>query len=125
MWKYLDLRQNNVDPSPEAREKMVAAVDFCFKFSEYTLIAGVFAFLAIETKNWAVITIAIVLMVLLFAHLLSLISGLQYFVWRKAKFWWSKTILLMIDSTIFVGIFWLLREAVIAVIGVMSKGIGI
>ena len=85
MWKYIGLKQNNVDPSPEARAQLGAAVDFVFKFAEYTLITGVFWYLAKTTQHWAVTSIAAILALLLDTHLLSLVSGLQYFLWKDAE----------------------------------------
>jgi hypothetical protein len=125
MWKYLNVRQRDVDPSPEVRAQMNVAVEFCFKFAEYTLIAGVFAFLAIATKHWAVIAIACVLALLLTVHMMTMISGLQFFVWRDAKSWWSKTLLFVLDSALFLGLWWTLLQAFVAVFKTMSGGVAV
>jgi hypothetical protein len=125
MWKYIGLKQNDVDPSPEARAQFGAAVDFVFKFAEYALVAGVFAYLAKTTQHWAVITIAVVLVLLLTTHLLSLVSGLQYFLWREAENKALKALLFVLDAAIFVGIFYTLQRAFFAVFETMQQGVGI
>lgn len=125
MWKYLKVKQRDVDPSPEARAMMNVAVEFCFKFAEYALVAGVFTFLAIETKHWSVIAIASLLVILLTAHMMSMINGLQFFLWRDAERWWSKSLLFALDTALFFGLWWTLIKAFGAVFVTMSGGIGI
>ena len=125
MWKYLSIRQRDVDPGPEARALMYVAMEFCFKLAEYALIAGVFLFLAIQTKHWAVIAISLCLTFLLGVYILSLIGGLQFFIWRDAKRWWSKALLFIVDTALFLVLWWTLLEAFKAVYGTMSDGVGI
>lgn len=125
MLKYLSLKQNDVDPSPEARAQVGAAVDFVFKFAEYVLIAGVFGYLATVTEHWAVIAIAVVLFGLLFVHLFSLLAGLQYFQWRRAENRALKAFLLVLDTAIFLGLYFVLRSAYSAVVETMRDGVGI
>lgn len=104
---------------------MQTALDFVFKFAEYALIAGVFAFLANTTKNWAVIFIAVILNGLLIVYLLSLASGFQILLWREAKSRVTKTVLLVIDSAVFLFIWYTLYIAFMAVLGTMQTGVGI
>lgn len=125
MKKYLSFKQNDVDPSPEARAELSNIIDFSFKFAEYTLVAGVFIFLAITTQNWAVILIAGFLTVILGTYLLSLVSGLRFFLWRDAPSWWLKTILFLLDAVIFFAFFYVIQTAFFAVIETMKSGVGI
>ena len=125
MWKYINFKQNDVDPSPEARAQFGAVVDFLFKFAEYTLISGAFLFLAITTNNWAVMLIAGILAVALSAYLVSLVAGLRFFNWRDAPNWWLKGILFCLDALIFFAAFYTLQTAFHAVANTMRTGIGI
>ena len=125
MLMYLDFKQNDVDPSPEARAQVGAAVDSVFKFAEYALVEGVFVFLAKETDHWAVEGIAGVLALMFSVFLLSLISGVSCVRWKDAEHWWSRILLFFVDSSIFAAIFIVLLEAMKAVLETMSSGIGI
>jgi hypothetical protein len=125
MWKYLSFKQNDVDPSPEARAIIGSTVDFIFKFAGNALVTGVFGYLAAITGNWAVIAIAVLMSALLAGQLLTLIAGMQYFLWREAKSRPLAVFLWLIDAIIFLAICFTIYTAFFAILEVMRTGVGI
>ncbi|WP_157973480.1 hypothetical protein [Tropicimonas sp. IMCC34043] len=125
MRKFFVFKQNDIDPNPEVLEGIRRALDFVFKFAEYALVTGVFIFLAITTSNWAVGLIAVILFFLLYSYLVALLTGFQFFFWRSAGSWWTKTLLFVLDSSLYVFLFLTLLAAMYAVIKAMAEGVGI
>lgn len=125
-WKELIvLRQNDVDPSPEARASLQKALDAGFKFAEYALISGLFTFLAFKTEHWAVIVMAIALAGLLWVQTLSLISGFVWFNWRAAPNPSLKALLLVADSFLFFVPYFIVQRGMFAILQAFSEGIGV
>ena len=67
--KYFYFNYHNSEIDPRSLSGLHRFVDFCFKLAEYTLIVGVFLFIAIKTDNWAVYAVAIFLSLLFILYL--------------------------------------------------------
>lgn len=125
MKKYIGLTQNDMDPSPEVRESLSKIVEYVFKLAEYVLVLGVFCFLSITTKNWAVIAVAFVLGASLFVYIFSMLSGIQFILWRNAPLRWQRATLFVLDSAIYFALYAVLYVALWTIVTTMLKGVGV
>ena len=125
MKKYWFWKQGNVDPSPEALEFIAKVARGAFTAAEYCLIAGVFIFLAVETKNWAVIVLAAALSFILGMWIITLVGGFHFFLWRTADKWYLKTVFFIVDTALYLGVIFTVYTAFAAIFESFKKGIGV
>jgi len=104
---------------------MSGLLDFVFGTAERFLIVGVFTYMAVQTKHWAVVAAAVVLFVSLASHFYSLMTGFRFFNWRDHPSRWGKAGLFALDSLIFLAIFLTMYSASIKVVETLAQGIGV
>lgn len=99
-------------------------IEVAFRFAEYVLIAGAFIYLAVATKNWAVILIAATIGGALVIYMSMQLWGFTFFYWRGAT-GKKKVMLLLLDAGIYLGLSQVLKTAIAAVLKAFESGVGV
>lgn len=107
------------------RDRISYVTDIAYKFAEHLLILGVFVFLAITTKHWAVITITLFLTALLCVNLISFLAGVNFTNRYEGDGKAIKVLWIFVDFAIFGTIIIVVIFAVLDVVNTMSNGTGI